>query len=230
MTRERFFGWVSSVALQVFALGALGVSPLWRYDDLPTPHNAIPMRNYVAVIETPKPPAVARRAPASEGNARNPARPARKFTFSPVILDEIPSDAEFFPAVTAVTDEGFLPGLPDGVPGSTGDAPALENEDAPRLSEPVRVGGKITAPRKRHHVNPVYPPVAVAARVQSTVVLEATIDENGNVVNLTVLRSVPLLDGAALDAVGQWKYEPTLLNGSPVPVLMSVSVRFELGR
>jgi protein TonB len=79
-------------------------------------------------------------------------------------------------------------------------------------------------------VNPAYPPLAAAARVQGTVLLEATIDEEGNVVNLMVLRSVPLLDGAALDAVRQWKYEPTLLNGSPVPVLMSVSVRFELGR
>jgi protein TonB len=79
-------------------------------------------------------------------------------------------------------------------------------------------------------VNPLYPPIAAAARVQGTVVLEATIDENGNVVNLTVLRSVPLLDGAALEAVRQWEYEPTLLNGSPVPILMTVSVRFELGR
>ena len=56
------------------------------------------------------------------------------------------------------------------------------------------------------------------------------IDEEGNVVNLRVLVSIPLLDGAALEAVRQWKYEPTLLNGSPVPILMTVSVKFELGR
>jgi protein TonB len=62
------------------------------------------------------------------------------------------------------------------------------------------------------------------------VLLEATIDEKGNVTNLSVLRSVPLLDRAAIEAVAQWKYEPTLLNGRPVPILMSVSVRFELDR
>jgi protein TonB len=79
-------------------------------------------------------------------------------------------------------------------------------------------------------VNPTFPPFAAASRVEGTVLLEATIDEDGNVVNLIVLRSVPALDQAALEAVGQWKYEPTLLNGTPVPILMSVSVRFELGR
>ena len=225
MTRERLFGWVSSVALQFLALGALGVSPLWRYDDLPTPHNAIPMRNYVPVIEIPKAPVVARRAPASAGEAPSRAPRSTKFTFSPVMLDEIPTDAEFFPADT---NEGFLPGLPDGIVGSVGDAPVPVREAEPPKA-PLRVS-HVTAPRKRHHVNPIYPPVAAAARVQGTVLLEATIDEEGNVVNLVVLRSVPLLDGAALDAVRQWKYQPTLLNGSPVPVLMSVSVRFELGR
>lgn len=92
------------------------------------------------------------------------------------------------------------------------------------------MGGKVTAPRKLRHVSPVYPQLAAAARVRGTVSLEATIDEEGNVVNLRVLVSIPLLDGAALEAVRQWKYEPTLLNGSPVPILMTVSVKFELGR
>jgi protein TonB len=228
MTREKCFGWVSSVALQVFALGALGVSPLWRYDDLPAPHDATPMRKYVAVIETPKAPVAARTAPANAGRAPSPAPRSTRFTFSPVVLEEIPTDAGFFPADT---NEGFLPGLhglPVGIPGSAGDDPIRIREAEPP-SAPLRVS-QVSAPRKRHHVNPAYPPLAAAARVQGTVLLEATLDEEGNVVNLVVLRSVPLLDGAALDAVRQWKYEPTLLNGSPVPVLMSVSLRFELGR
>jgi protein TonB len=225
MTREKLFGWVSSVALQVLSLGALGVSPLWRYDDLPTPHDAIPMRNYVPVIETPKVPVVSRRAPASAGKALARAPRSTKFTFSPVILAEIPTDADFFPSDA---NEGFLHALTDDVPGSVRDAPVTTREPGPPKA-PLRVS-QVTAPRKRRHVNPTFPPFAAASRVEGTVLLEATIDEDGNVVNLIVLRSVPALDQAALEAVGQWKYEPTLLNGTPVPILMSVSVRFDLGR
>jgi len=226
MTREKCFGWVSSVALQFLALGALGVSPLMSYDDLPEPHNAIPIRDYVPVIEIPSAPVAPRRAEATPGKAPSPVAIPRGFVAPSVIPIEILPETGLFDEVP----EGIPFGTSSGVPGSTGDAPALKNEEAPPPPEPVRVGGKITAPRKRHHVNPAYPPVAVAARVQGIVVLEATIDENGNVVNARILLSIPLLDGAALEAVRQWSYEPTLLNGSPVPILMSVSVRFELGR
>ena len=61
-------------------------------------------------------------------------------------------------------------------------------------------------------------------------ILEATLDEHGNVDRLKVLRSVPLLDEAALQAVRRWRYTPTLLNGRPVPVLMTITVRFSLRR
>ncbi len=224
MTRERLFGWVSSVALQVFALGALGVSPLWRYDDLPTPHNAVPLRAYVRVIETPKAP-VERRAAARGRSKPDVSRVFTDFVAPVAIPDEIAED----PGFSGESTEGDPLGVPFGIPGSPTEAPPVAIRRPPP-PDPLRVGGSVVAPRKRHNVNPTYPPVAAAARVQGTVILEATIDEDGNVVNLSVLRSVPLLDGAALEAVRQWKYEPTLLNGSPVPILMSVSVRFELGR
>ena len=77
-------------------------------------------------------------------------------------------------------------------------------------------------------MNPVYPPIAQAARVQGIVIIEATISEGGSVTNARILRSVPLLDQAALDAVRQWQFTPTLLNGVPVPVIMSVTVNFTL--
>jgi len=225
MTRERVFGWVSSVALQVLALGALGVSPLLNYDRLPEPHNAIPIRNYVAVTEVPKAPVAPQPAPAGAGKVRDPAAVPKGFVAPSVIPIEIVPETQFFEEGTDRVPYG-IPGIPD----SAGEAPPTGIHEAPAPPDPVRVGGKVTAPRKRHHVNPIYPSVAVAAKIQGTVVLEATIDENGNVVNVRVLLSIPLLDGAALEAVRQWKYEPTLLNGSPVPILMSVSVRFELGR
>jgi protein TonB len=70
--------------------------------------------------------------------------------------------------------------------------------------------------------------MAQAARVQGIVIIEATIGEDGRVVNARILRSVALLDQAAIDAVRQWQYTPTLLNGQPVPVIMTVTVNFSL--
>jgi protein TonB len=77
-------------------------------------------------------------------------------------------------------------------------------------------------------VNPVYPPIAQSARVQGVVIIEAIIGPDGRVTEAKVLRSIPLLDAAALDAVKQWVYTPTLLNGVPVPVIMTVTVNFTL--
>jgi protein TonB len=92
----------------------------------------------------------------------------------------------------------------------------------------VRVGGRIKAPTKTRNVQPVYPQIAQRARVQGVVIVEATIDPGGKVRETRLLRSIPLLDQAALDAVRQWEYEPTLLNGVAVPVIMTVTVNFTL--
>jgi periplasmic protein TonB len=78
------------------------------------------------------------------------------------------------------------------------------------------------------NVNPVYPSIAQSARVQGVVIIEATIGPDGRVQDTKVLRSIPLLDQAAIDAVKQWTYTPTLLNGVPVPVIMTVTVNFTL--
>jgi protein TonB len=91
---------------------------------------------------------------------------------------------------------------------------------------PVRVGGQIKPPTKIKDVTPIYPAIARSARVAGAVVIEATIGEDGKVVDAKVVRSIPLLDQAALDAVQQWEYMPTLLNGVPVPVLVTVTINF----
>ncbi len=90
----------------------------------------------------------------------------------------------------------------------------------------LRVGGNIAAPEKIRHVPPVYPPVAQAANVTGVVVMEVRIGVDGNVEEAHVLRSIPLLDQAALDAVKQWQFRPTLLNGRPVPITMTVTINF----
>jgi protein TonB len=94
---------------------------------------------------------------------------------------------------------------------------------------PIRVAGNIRAPAKIRNVQPEYPLIAQSARVQGIVILEATIGKTGKVEHVRVLRSIPLLDQAAIDAVRQWEYEPTRLNGLPVPVIMTVTVNFTLG-
>jgi protein TonB len=90
----------------------------------------------------------------------------------------------------------------------------------------IRVGGKIKPPVKIKDVKPVYPALAQSAHVAGQVVIEATIGTDGTVIYAKVLRSIPLLDQAALDAVLQWEYSPTLLNGVPVPVVMTVTINF----
>jgi len=98
----------------------------------------------------------------------------------------------------------------------------------PTPPAPVRVGGNVDAPVRTTYTAPTYPPLAQAARVDGTVILEATIDAQGVVQDVRVLRSVPLLDAAAIEAVRQWRYRPTRLNGQAVPVIMTVTVTFSL--
>jgi protein TonB len=89
----------------------------------------------------------------------------------------------------------------------------------------VRVGGTVRPPRKLTHVDPVYPDDARKAGVRGAVILELTIGADGTVSDARVLRSIPLLDAAAVDAVRQWVYEPTLVEGRAVPVIMTAPVQ-----
>ena len=91
----------------------------------------------------------------------------------------------------------------------------------------VRPGGRIMPPKKIKDVQPIYPAVAQTAHISGSVTIEATIGADGKVVDATVVKSIPMLDQAALDAVQQWEYLPTMLNGTPVPVLVTVTVNFK---
>lgn len=92
----------------------------------------------------------------------------------------------------------------------------------------IRVGGDIRQPMKVKDWKPVYPPEAQAARVQGIVIIEAIVGCDGSVSDARVLRGQPMLEQAALEAVRQWRYTPTLLNGQPVPVIMTLTVTFTL--
>ena len=93
---------------------------------------------------------------------------------------------------------------------------------------PIRVAGNIAPPTKLVDVKAIYPQAAMDAQVTGVVILDVTVDVDGAVSNVDVVRSIPLLDQAAVDAVRQWKFTPTLLNGEPVPVIVTITVNFTL--
>jgi protein TonB len=117
------------------------------------------------------------------------------------------------------TSSSLIPKLPPPKP-----APAV---DAAR-QVPVRVGGVVQAAKLVHQVTPLYPPAARQARISGTVRIEAVISRDGIIQSLQVMSGHPWLAQAALDAVRQWVYRPTLLNGEPVEVLTQIDVNFKL--
>ena len=122
---------------------------------------------------------------------------------------------------------GTMGGVIGGVIGGVGTAaPLAPKREGPRA--PVRVGGRVKEPRLISRVEPVYPALARQTHMQGSVVIDAVIDEHGDVVEMKVISGPPLLIQAALDAVRRWKYQPTYLNEEPVPVQLNVTVTFRL--
>jgi protein TonB len=129
--------------------------------------------------------------------------------------------------------EGASGGVEGGVPGGVVGAIVGGLPDAvsapPPAMPPIRIGsGLVREPSKIRDVSPVYPGAALRARLEASVVVEAEVDERGRVVDATVLAGHPVFNEAALEAVGQWAYTPTLLDGVPVPILLTVTVHFRL--
>jgi len=109
--------------------------------------------------------------------------------------------------------------------------PATTRTESSTATAPARVGeGSVAAPTRVKYVPPVYPELAQSARVQGAVIVEAVIGPDGRVQDAKIVRSIALLDQAALDAVRQWEYAPTVIGGVAVPVIMTVTVNFTLQR
>lgn len=92
----------------------------------------------------------------------------------------------------------------------------------------VRVGGKVKPPRKVKDAKPVYPESAREAHIQGVVILEITVGTDGKVKKVKVVRSMRLLDNAAVAAAKKWVYKPTIVNGKPTPVIFTTAVNFKL--
>jgi periplasmic protein TonB len=213
-----------SVAAHVLIAAMVVIVPLMATDVLPTPRTVIGV--FAAERAAPPPPPPPAAAPPS-------ARATQPVTASP---DAAPSTAPESiepeaPTTSSVIGEpgGVEGGVPFGVVGSPGVMPGVPPSPPPAaVQKPLPIGGRIKEPAKVRHVPPVYPAIAQQARVEGIVIIEAIIGTDGRVQQARVLRSKPLLDDAALAAVRQWVFTPTLLNGVPVPVIMTVTVNFRL--
>lgn len=207
-----------SFLVHTFVLAVLIVAPLVATDLLPKPRALMQfVTPYVPVVPT-APPQARRVAPAATSQVAPGA---------PVVAPEAigaESGVVFEPENVATTGiEGIITG---GVGQIVVDAPPPPPPAA--ATGPIVVGGNIKPPARTKYVAPVYPEIARNARVQGVVILEAIIGADGKVEQARVLRSKPLLDEAALVAVRAWEYTPTLLNGRPTPVIMTVTVQFTL--
>ena len=120
---------------------------------------------------------------------------------------------------------GVLGGVLGGM--SNGPAPPPASPQPPKRGI-QRVGGDVRAPRQILRVDPDYPRIAMTAKVEGVVVIDAVIDEHGNVIQARAVSGPGLLIPAALQAVLKWKYEPTYLDGQSVPIEMKVEVGFHL--
>jgi periplasmic protein TonB len=208
-----------SIAAHTAAVVAIVVVPLLATDALPDLRSRIEYSVVTPLVppEPPRPrilrpPDVATSDP-SVAPTEAPDRITEEPAWQRDPIDAIDSGSDIITGIEGGTDV-LAPPPPPPPP--------------PQETRTVRPGGQIKQPTKVHDAAPVYPAIAQAARVQGIVIIQATIGVDGAVVDATVLRSVPLLDQAALAAVRQWRYSPTRLNGEPVAVVMTVTVNFEL--
>jgi len=210
----------ASFLLHVGLVVVILVLPITAAFDLPGVYTSLPPIVLATVSPLPPPPAM-----------------PRPVSTVPVVAATVPLEAP----------EGVIPEVekppaavsPIGVPGGiaiAGTVPSvgiinnstLSIPPPPEAPTPRRVGGDIRQPERIVYKAPQYPPVAQAAKIAGTVILEAIIDAEGVVRDVKILRSVPMLDQAAIEAVRQWRYTPTRLNGVAIPIVMSVTVMFTL--
>ena len=212
-----------SIAVHVALAVVVIVVPLMATDALPKPTSL----HKIFVGDPPEapPPPVAPSSPAQVRRA--PVSPDAAPVDAPSTIEKEVA-APLIPNVGPVMEGG----LPAGLVGEGGIAvvsPVIPVPPPPLTpAKPVPVGGHIAVPIKIRDVRPVYPAMALTSRVSGTVMIEATIGVDGRVKNARVIKSIALLDQAALDAVKQWQFSPTRLNGVPIPVIMTVTVNFAL--
>jgi protein TonB len=180
----------------------------------------------------PAPPSIAK-APRVAPRVLTPGKLTAP-TFIPKVIPVATADAAP-PEVSMTAGMGAVPGgvLGGQIGGITGGlgavaAPVIATPAAEGPKRPVRIGGNVKQPKLIYGPAAVYPVLAAQGHIHGLVVIEAIIDEHGNVVQEKVVSGHPLLVQAAMKAVSQRKYEPTILDGEPTPVDLRVEVNFQM--
>jgi periplasmic protein TonB len=228
--------WAASLVVHAVVLSLLVLAPLYFTDSLDL--SAFQGTWLVAPSPPPPPP------PAAPAIQRAVFKPFARLLHGSTMMapSVIPRKIVIFKEAAPPPDEGIgVPGgVVGGVPGGEaggvlggiiGGAPNTATRIAPPppvANRIVRVGGSVKPPNQIYFEKPDYPALAKVAHVQGIVIIDAVIDERGNVVELHALSGPGLLIPSAIRAVETWKYEPTLLNGVPVSVAMHVEVEFHL--
>lgn len=228
-THKRWTVFVSAV-FQILLLGILILIPL-IYTEALTPQM---LTTFLVAPPPPPPPPPPPAAPVQKvvrhvvrliqaGRMMAPTVIPKKVTI--IKEEELPPDVNL----------GVVGGVPGGVAGGStagvlggilGGIPGMPPPPPPKR---IRIGGMVQQANLVRMVQPVYPAIAKAARIQGTVVLHAVIAKNGAIEELQYMSGPPLLVQSAMDAVRQWRYRPTLLNGEPVEVETTIQVIFSLG-
>jgi protein TonB len=230
---------ILSFVVQIFAIGVLVILPLIYFQVLPS---ATLTSLITAPPPPPPPPPPPAAAPPKVVKVIPRQMDAGKLLVPKVIPKEIKQISEDEAPPSA--GMGVAGGVPGGVPGGVGGGvldgvlssipkaappppPPPKKEANPSI---VNVGGRVQAAKLIRNPQPVYPQIARQARISGTVELAAIIGEDGHIQSLNVVSGHPLLRQAALDAVKQWVYQPTLLNEQPVKVNTTIDVIFTLGQ
>ena len=220
---------------EMLLVGAMALVPLIYTE-------ALPKAVWMEVLRAPSsPPPSPAGVPASP-RATRAARSEEILKAPPSVPNTVVQihDEPLPPAQFPTTSNGVPGGIYDGQPDAGVDSvlrsilrnatpqppPPQRSEAAPPVR--IRVGGIVSAARLIYQPKPEYPEIAKMTRTEGAVEFEAVIGKDGTIEELKVLRGHPLLVKAALDAVRQWRYQPTLLNGEPVEVLTEITVNFKL--
>jgi periplasmic protein TonB len=221
---------VISVLVHALLIGAVILAPIYFAD------NSIDLKAMTTTfLVAPRPPAP---PPPPAAVIQKVVHVTKAFQATPlvapraipktvvVVADAAPPSLEAAGGTIGGIPGGDVGGVLGGVLGNA--APAPPPPAAAPRQQVVRVGGDVKPPQLLSRVQPVYPVIARTAKVEGDVVVDAIIDEHGNVVKAHAVSGPGLLLTAALSAVQQWKYAPTYLNGVPVSIAMNVTVQFHL--
>ena len=230
---------LTSWAIHAFLIGAVVVVPLfYATDRMPDAPREVLAFVAPTVPAPPPPPPAAAAAPTVQKSVARERRRVPRAVPPPTPPVPIAAPIEQVESLDVVfDDEGVVGGVEGGVPGGViggvvGGLPDVPPPPPPPVPAqpraPIRTGGELKPPALITRVSPIYPRIAVSAKIEGVVILEATVGRDGRVEHVRVLRSVALLDQAAKDAVLQWKYAPLLLNGKPERFILTVTLTFNL--